>query len=63
MVPLLIMVILFDTAINISFTKQAEKFYIYISNPKTNGKTHFKYEVDQHFLVKYNNPALEEMYN
>lgn len=49
-------------AININFVKNGEKIYAYIRNPKTYGKTLLKFEVDKYFLVRHNNPSIEEMY-
>ena len=49
-------------AININFVKKGEKIYAYIRNPKTDGATLLKYEVDKYFLVRHNNPTFLEMY-
>lgn len=49
-------------AININFVKNGEKIYAYIRNPETNGQTILKFEVDKYFLVRHNNPSIEEMY-
>lgn len=50
-------------AINISFYPVHENIYVSIRNPATLGKTFLTYQVDEDFLVKYNNPTIEMMYN
>lgn len=49
-------------AVSVSFVKTGEKILTYIYNPKTNGNTIFKYEVDKYAIVNYNNPILTQMY-
>jgi hypothetical protein len=49
-------------AVGLSFIHKNTSPYLFIHNPKTNGKTILKYEVDNYFLVEYNNPAIKAMY-
>lgn len=49
-------------ALSFSLFKKNKKIFTYIHNPKTNGKTILKYEVDNTFIVNYNNPELMKMY-
>lgn len=50
-------------AVTINFHKNGEKILAYVHNPKTEGKTLLKFEVDQDFIVENNNVLLHEMYN
>lgn len=49
-------------AIGLSFIKKGVNPNLFIHNPKTNGKTLLKYEVDKYSLVEFNNPCLKQMY-
>lgn len=49
-------------ALSFSLVKNKRNPYAFIHNPKTNGKTILKYEVDHLFITKYNNPAIMDMF-
>ncbi|MCC6447864.1 MAG: phytanoyl-CoA dioxygenase family protein, partial [Chitinophagaceae bacterium] len=49
-------------AINISFIKKNANMFIYITDPNSVEKKLLKYKADKNFLIKYNNPYIQEMY-
>jgi hypothetical protein len=49
-------------AIGLSFTHADARTVHYFLNPKTQGKTALKYEVDEEFFCKYNDPLLNSMF-
>jgi hypothetical protein len=49
-------------AVGLSFTHENARTVHYFLNPKTNGKTALKYEVDEEFFCKYNDPLLNNMF-
>ena len=50
-------------AVGFSFLKNNVKPYLFLHNPKTEGKTILKFEVDKYSLVDYNNPTIKNMYD
>jgi len=50
-------------ALTINFYHKDEKILAYIHNPKTQGKTILKFEVQPHFIVENNNLLIQEMYS
>lgn len=50
-------------ALAINFYKKGEKIYAYVHNPSTKGKTVFKYEVTENFIVENNNVLIIQQYN
>ena len=49
-------------AVGLSFTHAEAKVVHYYLNPTTHGKTALKYEVDEEFFCKYNDPLLNSMF-
>lgn len=49
-------------SLSINFYNKKKPILAFVHNPKTAGNTMFKYEVENDFIVKYNNPMLLEMF-